>query len=157
MAELFIRNYPAEVENGLPGKDILPMCIYTYIYIYIYTHTYIYIYIYIYICIYIRGYICICISAAVTSRIWLKVYLLAGQPVATRLSWPRGIARSLPKYPVTVSKTLPLPRSRFLALEGMRAPNSPSKSHALALVIERMLFGALRASNWRSSQTSRIP
>jgi len=93
---------------------------YIYIYIYMYTYTH----------IYIRRYICICISAAVTSRIWLKAYLLAGQPVATRLGWPRGIARSLPKYLVTVSKTLPLPRSRFLAYtEGMRAPNSPSKSH----------------------------
>lgn len=70
MAGLFIRNRPAEAENGSPGKDTLP------------------------------------ISATVTRRIWLKVYGSAGQPVAnaeTRIRH-RSIPRSLPKYPVTVSK-----------------------------------------------------
>lgn len=60
------------------------------------------------------------ISATVTRRIWLKAYRLAGQPVAneTRIRH-HNISRSLPKYPIVVSKRKNTAAIRNLSQENM--------------------------------------
>jgi len=113
MAELFIRNYPLEVENGLPGKDILPMYIYICIYAYIHVDTYVY----------------------VLAPPWLAVYGLRRTCSRVNRSQRGSVGRAISQGHFRNIRSPFRKRCRslvraFSRTAGMLAPNSPSKSHA---------------------------